>query len=141
MEQALKPPNPEADAKVIKLSRRNGAMPYYVGNDQRKRGRCYRHALCPCDKGIFLPWFLRQLYRYRSQALKGLDRTAESVYIVPAKVSLKAKSRTKAEKCTASKRKYHRRSLGRQKWDATAEYAMAFLKNKARRYTITLRML
>ena len=134
MEQAIEAADPEAeaDAKVIKLAKRNGAIAaYYVGNDQRKADDA-ESALATYDKGIaFSPGFYAN-YIGRSQALEDLDRTAESVaaYIDAGEVSLKAKKADKAEKMYSKAENIIAVAWGDKKWDATAEYAMAFLEKK-----------
>lgn len=134
MEQAIETADPEseADAKVIKLAKRNGAIAaYYVGNDQRKADD-FAAALETYDKGIaFSPGFYAN-YIGRAQALEGMDKTAESVsaYIEAGDVCAKSKKNDKAEKMYSKAENIVAVAWGDKKWDATGEYAMAFLEKK-----------
>ncbi|MCB0585844.1 MAG: hypothetical protein KDD06_11040 [Phaeodactylibacter sp.] len=134
MEQAIEAADPEveADAKVIKLAKRNGAIAaYYVGNDQRKSDD-FETALATYDKGIdFSPGFYAN-YIGRAQALEGMNKTPESVsaYIDAGDICGKAKKAEKAEKMYSKAENIVAVAWGDKKWDATSEYAMAYLDKK-----------
>lgn len=134
MEKAIEAADPEseADAKVIKLAKRNGAIAaYYVGNDQRKADD-FEAALVTYDKGIaFSPGFYAN-YIGRAQALEGMGNTTESVsaYIEAGDICARSKKEDKAEKMYNKAENIVAVTWGDKKWDATAEYAMAFLEKK-----------
>lgn len=134
MEQAIEAADPEAeaDAKVIKLAKRNGAIAaYYVGNDQRKSDD-FETSLATYDKGIgFSPGFYAN-YIGRAQSLEGMNNTTEAVkaYIDAGDICLKAKKADKAEQMFSKAENIVAVAWGDKKWDATAEYAMAFLEKK-----------
>ncbi|MCB9298169.1 MAG: hypothetical protein H6559_34365 [Lewinellaceae bacterium] len=105
MEQAIEAADPEADAEVVKLVKRNGAIAaYYVGNDQRKSDD-FETALATYDKGIaFSPGFLRQLYQYRAQALEEAWAKSQNRYpptSMPEMSALNPRKRIRRKKCTA----------------------------------------
>ncbi|MCO6492108.1 MAG: tetratricopeptide repeat protein [Phaeodactylibacter sp.] len=132
MEQAIEAADPEADAEVVKLAKRNGAIAaYYVGNDQRKSDE-FEAALATYDKGIaFSPGFYAN-YIGRAQALEGLDQAAKSVsaYIDAGDVCLKSKKEDKAEKMYSKAENIVAIAWGDKKWEATIEYATAFLEKR-----------
>ncbi|MCB9298690.1 MAG: hypothetical protein H6559_37075 [Lewinellaceae bacterium] len=132
MEQAIEAADPEADAEVVKLAKRNGAIAaYYVGNDQRKSDD-FETALATYDKGIaFSPGFYAN-YIGRAQALEGLGKVTESVsaYIDAGDVCIKSKKADKAEKMYSKAENVVAVAWGDKKWDATSEYAMAYLEKR-----------
>ncbi|MCB0593262.1 MAG: hypothetical protein H6557_27950 [Lewinellaceae bacterium] len=134
MEQAIEAADPESesDAKVIKLAKRNGAIAaYYVGNDQRKSDDS-EAALATYDKGISFSSSFYANYIGRAQALEGVDQTAGAVkaYIDAGDVCLKSKKADKAEQMYSKAENIVAVTWGDKKWDATIEYAMAFLEKK-----------
>ncbi|MCB0548354.1 MAG: hypothetical protein KDD19_12295 [Phaeodactylibacter sp.] len=134
MEQAIETADPEseADAQVVKLAKRNGAIAaYYVGNDQRKSDD-FETALATYDKGIaFSPGFYAN-YIGRAQALEGMNNTREAViaYIDAGDISIKSKKEDKAEQMYSKAENIIAVAWGDKKWDATSEYAMTFLEKR-----------
>ena len=78
MEKAMEVADPEADEKVIKLAKRNGAFAsYYVGNQLRKEKK-YDEALAIYEKGIGYSTGVYSNYVGIAQALDAKEETGRS---------------------------------------------------------------
>ncbi len=132
MQQAIEAADPEdeTDAKVIQLAKRNGSIAaYYAGNDERKEDD-FEAALEIYNAGIdYAPGFYAN-YIGRAQALEGKGENAEAIkaYLEAGDVCQKAEKEDKAEKMNSKAENMVAVAWGDDKWDATAEYAKAFLE-------------
>lgn len=132
LEQAVEKADPEKDAEVIKLAKRNGAVAAYkAGNDYRKENK-NEEALKAYDAGIgFAPTFYANFIG-RAQALEGLNQNAEAVkaYLKAAEVSVLNKKEDKAEELNAKAENMVAVTFGDKKWEETINLAQAFLESK-----------
>lgn len=130
LKQAVETADPEADAQVIQLAKRNGAIAaYYVGNDLRKEGS-FDNALETYDMGIaWSPAFYAN-YIGRAQSLedKGMDEEAIKAYLQAADVSEKGKKGDKAEQMFSKAENMVALAYGAKNWDQTVTLGKAFLE-------------
>jgi len=130
MEKAIEVADPEADAKVVQLAKRNGAIAAYkVGSDLRKE-KDFAAALKAFDTGIdYAPGFYAN-YIGRAQSLEDTGETVEALkaYLMAAEVSEKGKKADKAEQMYAKAENMVAVTYGDKKWDETKALASAFLE-------------
>ncbi|MCB9274285.1 MAG: hypothetical protein H6564_09610 [Lewinellaceae bacterium] len=132
MVKAIEAADPEADAEVVKLANRNGAIAaYYVGNGQRKADD-FEGALATYDKGIEMAPGFYANYIGRAQALEGKGDIEESIkaYLAAGDISEKAKKADKAEQMYAKAENLVALAWGDKKWANTQQYAAAFLESR-----------
>ncbi len=131
LEKAIEVADPEADAKVVELAKRNGAIAAYkVGSDLRKEDD-FAAALKAFDTGIeFAPGFYAN-YIGRAQSLEDSGEEVEALkaYLKAADVSEKGKKADKAEQMYAKAENMVAVAYGDKKWDETVALANAFLES------------
>ena len=130
LEKAIEVADPEADAKVVQLAKRNGAIAAYkVGSSMRKE-KDFEAALDAFNTGIeFAPGFYAN-YIGRAQSLEdnGQEVEALKAYLKAADVSKKGKKTDKAEQMYAKAENMVAVTYGDKKWDETKALAAAFLE-------------
>ena len=130
IEKALEVADPEADAQVIQLAKKNGAIAaYYVGNDLRKDEDC-KKALETYEKGAeWSPGFYAN-YIGVAQSLECQEKDVEALkaYLKAAEVSEAGKKADKAEQKASKAENMVALAYGNQDWDKTVTLGKTFLE-------------
>ncbi len=132
LEKALAVADPEADANVIKLANRNGAIAaYYLGNDLRGDEK-FEEALQVYDKGIAMDAARYANYIGRAQSIEGMgdELAAIDAYIEAGMQSEKAGKADRAPQLYSKAENMVAKAYSGKSWDNTITYAQAFLAKR-----------
>ena len=117
--------------KIISIANANGTRVAYVLGNDYKKNESYEDALKAYEEGISLDSTFFSNYLGRAQALEELGRTVEALngYIKAAEINASSEEDPeKTEKMYSKAENMVAIAWGDKKWDAVAEYAMAFLE-------------
>lgn len=131
LEQALEKADPEKDAQVVKLAKRNAAFAcYYVANGLRKEKK-YDEALEIYEKGIGYSAAVYSNFVGKAQAIdgKGNDTAAVRAYITAAEMTRKAKKEDRADKLLKKAENYAAIAKSKKQWDKAIDCAAIFLES------------
>lgn len=132
LEKALEAADPEADANVIKLANRNGAIAaYYLGNDLRGEEK-FEEALAVYEKGIEMDGSRYANYIGRAQSIEGIgdDLAAIDAYIEAGMQSEKAGKADRAPQLYSKAENMVAKAYSGKNWDNTVTFAQAFLAKR-----------